>query len=240
VFVLLDAAHTAAQRFVSDMSISRKCVNCFLPLDGTEFCTSCGNYRRPVSLEDAGDYLLITQSWRSQLVIVLLCVGAVVAAILSYVMRVQIAQAGLFSSGISWTICAIVAYLACSLMVNRTVVRITKDSIEMSHGPLPVKPKLFLPADEIQQLFVRSIKHMSGETVEYTFHLSVYTRAGKRCRLLRGLGSEAFKLEKVIEKFLNIEDEQVDPGFDFNNFLRIVIALMLLTAMGTAIAFMGN
>lgn len=110
-------------------------------------------------------------------------------------------------------------YFTLAILVNRTVVLVDQEELQVRHGPLPWLGNLRIPVDQIAQLYVGDAAngdHGSEANIwsfrrRYSVALRVLLRDGASRTLLRLEDLElALYLEREIEKFLGIPDKLVE------------------------------
>jgi len=133
----------------------------------------------------------------------------------------------LFTAKLPWilfnvlalAICAVFLYTVLTGLVNRTVIHVTPRHFRLWHAPLPWPGRFSFPSNEVEQLFLGTLKHTSRSGVFETLSLLVALRSGRQIRLLKG--DHPFVrlrwLERIVERELGIADRRVrgeyfDPG----------------------------
>ena len=122
----------------------------------------------------------------------------------------------------------IVGYLALSLgglcvyalvmmLVNRTVVEVTKEHVSISHGPLPgLLRRRIVNAREIAQVYCEEHSwRMKIGVTDYDYELKVILVDGRRVSLLPDIpnAQQAAFLEQEIERRLGIIDRPVSSEY---------------------------
>jgi hypothetical protein len=99
--------------------------------------------------------------------------------------------------------------LACYL--NKTYIRISYNSLQITHKPLPWFGQRDIPRAELKQLYSRESTRYADSRYPSSYSVQVITKKGQNIELVSGLssGEEAIFIEQEIEKYLKIEDEPV-------------------------------
>jgi hypothetical protein len=100
--------------------------------------------------------------------------------------------------------------VVCSF-VNSTEIRVNRQEISVSHGPLPCVKNEHLPASEVKQLYCVEKVTRNENSTSRKYHVMAAWRGGKHKNLITGFqdASQAIYLERLIEKYLQIEDQYV-------------------------------
>ncbi len=103
-------------------------------------------------------------------------------------------------------------YVTLCSFVNTTTIRIMKGLLTIRTGPLPWKGNKDLPADEIDQLYVKarlSYSRKRGSSVSHS--LCALMKSGEEVPVIASVGSpeDAVYLEQRIEDFLGIIDRPI-------------------------------
>jgi hypothetical protein len=103
-------------------------------------------------------------------------------------------------------------FVVCSY-VNRTVIRVTGNTLSVTHGPLPWPGGKELDAKDIKQLYCDSKVHRGKNGTSTTYQLHAIDRQENQIKLLKGITEpgQVRYIEQEIERFLGIEDSAV-PG----------------------------
>jgi hypothetical protein len=106
-------------------------------------------------------------------------------------------------------------YYAICCHFNRTVITITKASLVIRHGPLPLLWYERYNPQDFQQLFCREVKEQRRGPPRITYELLAWNRDDSFDLLLTGFDdlSQAHYLEARIERYLGLAKERVPPGY---------------------------
>ena len=110
---------------------------------------------------------------------------------------------------VGWT------YYAICCHFNRTVIALTKTSLLIRHGPLPLLWSERYNPQDFQQLFCREVKEQQRGPPRITYELLAWNRDDSFDVLLTGFEdlSQAHYLEARIERYLGLTKERVPPGY---------------------------
>jgi hypothetical protein len=110
---------------------------------------------------------------------------------------------------VGWT------YYAICCHFNRTVITLTKTSLVIRHGPLPLLWSERYNSQDFQQLFCREVKEPRRGPSRITYELLAWNRDDSFDVLLTGFEdlSQAHFLEARIERYLGLTKERVPPGY---------------------------
>ncbi|GIK40183.1 MAG: hypothetical protein BroJett011_40160 [Chloroflexota bacterium] len=111
-----------------------------------------------------------------------------------------------------WVGIGMAAYALINL-VNRTIITVTPDDLEIIHTPIPYPPYRIFDPITLKQLYVKEVKHQNKGSVTYTYDLYMTTWTGRNQKLVGRIPEAhiALALEKEIEHFLQIKDRAI-PG----------------------------
>ena len=100
-------------------------------------------------------------------------------------------------------------YYTLAGFINRSTVRVDRDSFSVRHGPLPWYGSLDIPISDLQQLYTQEKRGSSDSAT--TYQLNAVLKNGRKLKLLPNLDSPdvGFFIEQQIENWLNIEDQTV-------------------------------
>ena len=99
--------------------------------------------------------------------------------------------------------------------LNRTVIRVNRNRLQVVHGPIRVPGNVQLKADLVAQLWCKMRVTHGKQGANYSYELHANSTHGKTKKLLGGLREpeQALYVEQEIERFLGIEDEAVDGEY---------------------------
>jgi hypothetical protein len=104
------------------------------------------------------------------------------------------------------------AYFCLALLINRTTVRVAFGEMSIRHGPLPAPGNRTIPADDIDQLYVKH-QMSSGKngSTSHTYPLLARLKSGQEIKLLpRNSDVDVSRaVEQLVETHLSIRDEAV-------------------------------
>ncbi len=106
-----------------------------------------------------------------------------------------------------------VGYTALAGFLNKTVVSVSGTGIAVTHGPLPWRGNVKVPASGLSQLFVQTRVVRSKNSSRTVYDLHAELGSGEQvtlCRAMADLASARY-LEHRVEGWLGIEDRAV-PG----------------------------
>jgi hypothetical protein len=106
----------------------------------------------------------------------------------------------------------LVAYASLAALLNRTVVRVQGDVLEVVHGPIPWPGHHRIQRGDLDQIYVtRNENRSDSDALTVTYHLDAIDRSGRQIRLVKKLpeAAQARWLEVALERRLSILDERV-------------------------------
>jgi hypothetical protein len=167
------------------------------------------------TVDDDHDGLTITYSWRSRERRWLVALGGGGLLGISLISSLML----LWSGTITLTAAAIIAILALDVLVvlayflltASTVVRVTREAIQVRHRRHLLPQHFRIAVANLDQLFCVRVHAHVGAARMYRFHVAVLDRSGRRVILVPNLESrtEALYLERTIERHLGIADRPV-------------------------------
>jgi len=165
-------------------------------------------------MENVGSDLKITRRWFSWIFVALTFFAIFWNGFMAVWFGMAISQGiwimalfGLLHGGIG----IVLLYYVLSGYLNKTVVTVNRQSLEIKHGPLPYPGKKLNSVD-IKQLYCKErVSRSSKGSISYNYEVHAVARDGKDRKLLTGLGGsdQALFVEQEIERFLRIEDKPV-------------------------------
>lgn len=103
-------------------------------------------------------------------------------------------------------------------LINKTSIFASKQSLRMTHHPIPWRGNFQISASNIEQVFVSRTQRSNKETSWHAPALQLITKDGQRHQLLRGRSEAEFSdfesLRLIILKGLNIEPETIAGAHD--------------------------
>lgn len=105
-------------------------------------------------------------------------------------------------------------YFCMAKLLNRTIVRISNDLIFVNFAPLPWYGKKMYRAGDIDQFYVeRYVSHHQNRRPIRKHKVKALLNNGMHEELVKGikLAKDAIAIEQSLEKYLNIEDREVQP-----------------------------
>lgn len=95
--------------------------------------------------------------------------------------------------------------------INKTYIRISNGSINITHRPLPWLGRKNIPRQDLKQLYSKETIRQGKNGQYYRYYVEAITNKGENIRLIGNLDSseEALFIEQEIEKYLKIEDQSV-------------------------------
>ncbi|MEM6530888.1 MAG: hypothetical protein AAF653_21505, partial [Chloroflexota bacterium] len=108
------------------------------------------------------------------------------------------------------------AYEALSMYLNRTVVRVNNDRVEVKTLPLPHPWKdSLITSSDIEQVYVRQMIKRGNKSTTVHYEVRAYLYAAGEKTLVKGLTNPDFALfiEQELESYLGIEDRPVHGEF---------------------------
>lgn len=105
-------------------------------------------------------------------------------------------------------------YYTVALFVNKTIIKVNSESIEIKHKPLPWFGEKTIVTKDIEQVYVKEKVSQGKSGATYTYELFAKQKSGaKAIKILGGdiIGDseDARLMEQEIESFLGIKDYQV-------------------------------
>lgn len=105
-------------------------------------------------------------------------------------------------------------YACLVMLLNRTTIRVAFGEMSIRHGPIPAPGNRTIPADDIDQLYVRH-QRTTGKNgnMSHAYPLLARLKSGHQVKLLPKNSDldVARAVEQLVESHLNIRDEPV-PG----------------------------
>lgn len=120
-----------------------------------------------------------------------------------YVMALFGSLHGAIGLGLLYTVLA--GYL------NKTYIRISYNSLTITHRPLPFLGQKNLTKQDLKQLYSKETIPHGENSNSSSFSVQAITKSGKIIELVSGLptSEEALFIEQEVEKYLKIDDEPV-------------------------------
>jgi len=108
------------------------------------------------------------------------------------------------------------AYFSIATFSNTTQILVSRDMIEIKHRPIPWFGNKRVDVNNLKQLLVKEKSWGSSNgSPRLTYNVHGLTKEDKLFKLVTGLetGNQALYIEQEIEKYLGIENVQVDGEF---------------------------
>lgn len=111
------------------------------------------------------------------------------------------------------------SYYTLALFINKTIITVNRDSIDIKHTPLPWAGSKNILTQELEQLFVKQKASQGKNGTTYTYALLAMQKGVRKPITLVGssvIGSadDAQLIEEEIEQFLGIKDYKVRGEFE--------------------------
>ena len=104
----------------------------------------------------------------------------------------------------------VLGYFVAMVLINKTRFLLGRGGLTIKHGPLPGRPGLWAPREDIEQLYVHSY-----DSQQRRRHVLMLKRKSRRkaTAVLTGLDTrkQALEIERAIENALRIDNAPVDP-----------------------------
>jgi hypothetical protein len=179
------------------------------------------NQRRQRQRRELENYepLVIVHRWFSAsfLITLAILIGVILAASLlpepEYRVRRRVNFGNTGSLILFFAILLPLLYLWVANLLNRTIITVTRQGLQVRHKPLPWLGNRFIPAVEIKQIFVKLRRYRRG----CNYSLCALTNSGEVTLIGGAFISSPLQLlryERQIENWLGIEDWPV-YGTDF-------------------------
>lgn len=106
-------------------------------------------------------------------------------------------------------------YFTLAGLVNRTVVRVTAETLSIKHRPLPWRGVDPIPVRSLQQLYCEQKIHSGKNASSTSYNLNAVLNGGKKLTLLSRLESadQALFMEQLIEERLGLVDVEVGDEY---------------------------
>lgn len=167
-------------------------------------------------IDKFGDELTISWSWRTWVVLFLVPFACFWNAIVIGM------GVGVFSMGEWWMrvgyffiphvwIGIFLVYLIVSMLLNRTTMRVTRDTLSVKHGPVPWRAPKPIFVDDLQQLYVKQKISHGKNGSSTTYSLEALLNDGSSKTLLKHQQDQNIPtaVERMIEVHLGIKDQAV-------------------------------
>jgi hypothetical protein len=106
-------------------------------------------------------------------------------------------------------------YVVTALFVNRTVIRASREKIEVKIGPLPWRGNKEMSESEVEQFFCKEkiSKGKNGPT--YSYEVQMVLKGNRRETLVSGMSDadHALFIEQQLERYLGIQDVPVEGEY---------------------------
>lgn len=163
-----------------------------------------------IDLVDTPDQRCITRRWRRPPGV--LMAGVTILLIVAYgfgLRRIQLGDGGqTANAAVAGVMLGVLVYLATMMCINRTVIRIDAQTLEVQHRPLPWPGRRRLPIGEISKVWCEEIEMSTGgdDHASYHYDVRVRLRSQRVLVLLRRLpeADEAHFVKEQIERALRI------------------------------------
>ncbi len=102
-------------------------------------------------------------------------------------------------------------YGVLAVYLNKTYIRVSQNSLTITHRPLPWFGQKDLKQHNLKQLYTKEVINYSGRPYPTLYAVQAVTNQGEVIELISGFSSseEALFIEQEIEKYLKIDDEPV-------------------------------
>ncbi len=188
--------------------------------DDDAACTACAAVPekptvampRGFALRQADDELIITRSWLSLSTVGMLALCLVWDGLIALWYAVPFNRTGVYSLVVLPLLPVVVGgaftYSTLAGFVNRTIFRVTRRAVAVTHYPLWWPGSAEIPADSIEQLFCDETVYRTKRTKTITYNVHVVLEDGKRLPLVTGLedSRHARFIEQEVEAHLGIPD----------------------------------
>ena len=174
-----------------------------------------------LDIKSSTDVLTITYRWRAVkhiiiAVFALICNGYNLYLTVLYTMLgVDVDRSDLAALGLLVLLGLGAAYYTLTGLLNHTIIRVTPNHLQVTHGPLPYFGNINLQTENINQIYVAEVfTKYDRRTTGYSCELRVQLNSDAKDKtLIKGLDTplSALYLEQEIEHYLGIRDTIV-PG----------------------------
>lgn len=195
-----DIDEESATKFVNDVEVA---VHKFVPSD--------------MKFEDTGDRIKIARNWmRNGIRKIVFALFLVLGTAYSLVaLGATFTGETDFPVGLSIPIYLLFicfAYYGTTLVLNKTKIDVTKDNIEIKHGPIPWSAGKQLSIKEISNFYIKEKSSKSAKKYYY-YQLWTVMKDGRNELIAKGFVREQAHFTKFwIERFLGTNTEQGDAG----------------------------
>jgi hypothetical protein len=102
----------------------------------------------------------------------------------------------------------LLVYATLAGFLNRTVIKVTSESLTIRHGPVPWWGNRSLPIDRLERLYCKKDTADSEDAGECTYCVNALTNRGDKVDLVEDLHdlAEALFIKHEIERWLKIDD----------------------------------
>jgi hypothetical protein len=99
-----------------------------------------------------------------------------------------------------------VFYYTVAGLLNRTLIKLTSESVVVRHGPVPWwSGNRQLPTDEIERLFCDKDREEADRGWRFIYRVNVLTRDGNKTQLIDDLDrQQAFFVKQQLERWLKL------------------------------------
>jgi hypothetical protein len=104
-----------------------------------------------------------------------------------------------------------ISYYAIASLFNVSTIFVSKDTLEISHKPIPWLGNKRLKSAELKQIYVKEKIKRNNNNTSVTYEVRAILLNGKSIKIISGLpnSEQALYVEQEIERYIGIEDVKV-------------------------------